>query len=149
MLTIPRKISLVLLSCTAVLLLLALAGPDQVLAQQIFSVEFPMKAGAPNSCMTQEKGGNGTYLRCRIEVPSGIPTNLFIKSIYFTCQPGSGAACLATRECPGSGTCDRHPNPVEPVGYNLMKPGVRAVDWWGWTNGPDDATLRFDVTIGP
>ena len=149
MLTKTRVIFIVLLSGAAILLLPALGGRDRALAQQTFSVDFSMKAGAPESCLTQEKGSGGTYLRCRIVVPSGIPANLFIKAVFFSCQPGSGATCLATRECPADGVCDRHPNPVEPVGFNLMKPGLRTVDWWGWTSAAGEATLHFDVTIGP
>jgi len=151
MLTKPRGILIVLLPCAAILLLLVLAWPEPALAQQTFSVDFPKKAGVPNSCLTQEKGGNGgTYLRCRIELPSGVPANMFIRAVFFSCHPGSSAACLATRECPGNGTiCDRHPNPVEPVGFNILKPGVRVVNWWGWTSDTSDATLRFDITVGP
>jgi hypothetical protein len=151
MLANTRRIFITLLPCAAILLLLALAWPEPALAQQTFSVDFPKKAGEPNSCMTQEKAGSGgTYLHCRIVLPSGIPANMFIRAVFFSCQPGSGAACQATRECPGNGAiCDRHPNPVEPVGFNLLQPGVRTVDWWGWTSDPGDATLHFDVTIGP
>jgi len=146
-----RRIFLMLLPGAAILFLLALAWPEPVLAQQTFSVDFQKKAGGPNTCMTQEKAGNGgTYLRCRIVVPSGVPANMFIRGVFFSCQPGSGAPCLATRECPGNGAmCDRHPNPIEPVGFNVLKPGVRTVDWWGWTSDANDATLHFDVTIGP
>lgn len=153
--TNTRRLLMTLLPGTAILLLLALAWPEparaQAPVQQTFSVDFQKKAGVPNSCMTEEKaGGGGMYLRCRIVMPSGVPANMFIRAVFFSCQPGSNAPCLATRECPANGAvCDRHPNPVEPVGFNVLKPGLRAVDWWGWTSDPNDATLHFDVTIGP
>ena len=146
-----RRIFIMLLPCAAILVLLALTWPEPASAQQTYSVDFPKKAGMPNSCMTEEKaGGGGNYLRCRIVLPSGIPANMFIRAVFFSCQPGDGDVCRATRECPGGGAiCDRHPNPVEPVGFNLLQPGVRTVDWWGWTSHTGDATLHFDVTIGP
>jgi hypothetical protein len=144
-----RRLLMTLLPATAILLLLGLAEPAQ--AQQTFSVDFQKKAGVPNTCMTEEKaGGGGNYLRCRIVMPANAPANMFIRAVFFSCQPGSNAPCLATRECPANGAvCDKHPNPVEPVGFNVLKPGVRTVDWWGWTNDMNDATLHFDVTIGP
>jgi len=147
--SIIRRILVALLPCAAIVLLLVLAGP--ALAQQSFSVDFPRKAGLPNSCMTQERGGNGgTYLRCRIELPSNIPPNLFIRGVFFECQPGSSPACANTWQCPGNGAvCDSHPNPVVPVDFNIAQPGVRTVEWWGWTRDTGDATLHFDVTVGP
>jgi hypothetical protein len=146
-----RQIFITLPATIAVLLLVAFAGPAPALAQQNIQIDLPKKAGLPNSCMTTEKAGNGgTYLRCRIVLPSGIPANMFIRAVFFSCHPGDGPACSATRECPGTGAiCDRHPNPIEPVGYNAFSPGLRAVDWWGWTTDTGDATLRFDVTVAP
>jgi hypothetical protein len=147
-----RRIVFMLLPCVAMLLLLALAWPEPALAQQqTFSIDFPKIAGAPNSCMTNEAAGNGgTYLRCRIVLPDGVPSNLSIRAVFFDCRPGSSQACLNTRECPGNGAiCDRHPNPVIPVDFNISNPGVRAVEWWGWTSDKSDATLHFDVSVGP
>ena len=149
--TTLRIMMMMLLPCAA-LLLLALVWPEPALAQQsTFSVDFPKKAGVPNSCATQEPGGNrGTYLRCRIALPDNVPSNLFIRAVYFECRPGSSQTCLNTRECPGNGAiCDRHPNPVVPVDFTISKPGPRAVEWWGWTSDPGEATLHFDVTVGP
>jgi hypothetical protein len=120
-----------------------------VLAQQVFSVDFPKKFERPGSCMIKEMDSGGNYLRCRIIIPSGVPANLYIRSVFFTCVPQGSGPCNITQECPGGGVCNTHPNPVEPIGFNVMQPGVRAVDWWGWTNNGDDATLHFDVTIGP
>jgi hypothetical protein len=145
------RLLMLLLPCAA-MLLLALAWPEPALAQQnTFSVDFPKKAGVPNSCMTQEKANNGgTYLRCRITLPSGVPSNLFIRAVFYECRPSGSAACMATQECPGSGAiCDRHPNPVVPVDFNIAKPGLRTVDWWGWTSDTGEATLHFDVSVGP
>jgi len=146
-----RFVLVSLLSCTAALLLLALVWPEPALAQQTFSIDFPKKAGMPNTCATQEAGGNGgMYLRCRIALPDNIPANLFIRAVYFECRPGSSQTCINTRECPGNGAiCDRHPNPVVPVDFNISRPGARAVEWWGWSNDPGDATLHFDVSVGP
>jgi hypothetical protein len=147
--TTMRRIFITLLPCAAMLLVLALACPDPVLAQQTFSIDFPKKAGLPNSCMTQEPGGSGgTYLRCRIVLPASIPSNLFIRAVFFECRPTGSQACLKTLQCPGNGTiCDRHLNPIVPVDFNISKPGARAVEWWGWTSDTSEATLHFDVTV--
>ena len=146
-----RLIVITLLPCAAMLLVLGLASPDPVLAQQTFSIDFPKKAGLPNSCMTQEPAGNGgTYLRCRIALPANIPSTLFIRAVFFECQPTDSQACLKTQQCPGDGSiCGRHLNPILPVDFNLSQPGTRTVEWWGWTNDTGEATLHFDVTIGP
>ena len=148
---ITRRIVSTLLPCAAMLLLLALAWPEPALAQLTFSIDFPKKAGLPNSCMTQEPAGNGgTYLRCRIALPDNIPSNLFIRAVFYECRPGNSPACRNTQECPGNGAiCGRHLNPVVPVDFNIAKPGARAVEWWGWTSDTGDATLHFDVTVGP
>src|SRR5881628_629543 len=116
-----QRIVITLLPCAAILLLLALAWPEPALAQQTFSIDFPKKAGLPNSCMTQEPGGSGgTYLRCRIALSSSVPSDLFIRAVFFECRPGDSQACRNTQECPGNGAiCDRHPNPIVPVDFNL------------------------------
>jgi len=146
-----RRIVLTLVSCAAVQFLLILAKAEPALAQQTFSIAFPKKAGEPNSCMTQEAGGDGgTFLRCRIEVPANVPSNLFIRGVYFECRPADSQACLKTQQCPGNGAiCGRNLNAVVPVDFNISTPGARAVDWWGWTSDTGDATLHFDVTVGP
>jgi hypothetical protein len=149
MLITSRVLSILVPGCGAMLLVLALASPDVAHAQQTFSVDFSKKIGAPNSCGTQERGSGGTYLHCRIVLPSAVPAGLTIRGVFFTCQPAGSAPCQATRECPGGGVCDKHPNPVEPVGFNVAQPGLRAVDWWGWTSDGNDAALHFDVTISP
>jgi len=145
-----RRIVITLLPCAAILLLLALACPDPVLAQT-FSIDLPKKAGLPNSCMTQEPAGSrGTFLRCRIALPASIPSNLFIRAVFFECRPSDSQACRNTQQCPGNGTvCDRHLNPVVPVDFNISQPGPRAIEWWGWTSDTQEATLHFDVTLGP
>ena len=151
MYTTTRPIVITLLSGAAILLLLALAWPEPALAQQTFSIDFPKKAGLPNSCMTQRPGGNGgTFLVCQIVLPANIPSDLFIRSVFFECQPSSSQACMNTQACPGNGAiCDRHVNPIVPVDFNISTPGARAVEWWGWTSDTADATLHFDVTVGP
>jgi len=135
----------------AIVLLLALARPDPVFAQQTLSIAFPKKAGEPNSCMTQEAGGSGgTFLRCRIELPANVSSDLFIRGVYFECRPADSQACLKTQQCPGNGAiCGRNLNAVVPVDFNISTPGARAVDWWGWTSDTGDATLHFDVMVGP
>ena len=149
--TTTRRIVITLLPRAAILLVLALTCPGPVLAQQTFSIDFPKKAGLPNSCMTQEPGGNGgTFLRCRIVLPADVPSNLFIRAVFFECRPSSSQACLNTQQCPGNGAiCDRHVNPIVPVDFNISQPGARAVEWWGWTSDTGEATLHFDVTAGP
>ncbi|PYN91869.1 MAG: hypothetical protein DMD91_33395 [Candidatus Rokuibacteriota bacterium] len=149
--TTTRQIVITLLSCAAIQLLLALAWPEPAHAQQTFSIAFPKKAGEPNSCMTHEPGGNGgAFLRCRIELPADVPRDLFIRAVFFECRPGSSQACLNTQQCPGSGAiCDRHVNPIVPVDFNISQPGARTVEWWGWTSDTGDATLHFDVGVGP
>ena len=146
-----RPIVITRLSCVVILLMLALAWPEPALAQQTFSIDFPKKAGLPNSCMTQQPGGNGgTFLVCQIVLPADIPADLFIRGVFFECQPSSSQACMNTQQCPGSGAiCDRHVNPVVPVDFNISQPGARGVQWWGWTSDTGDATLHFDVTVGP
>jgi hypothetical protein len=149
--TTTRGIVITLLPCAVILLLLTLACPDPVLAQQTFSIDFPKKAGLPNSCMTQEPAGSGgTFLRCRIALPANIPSNLFIRAVFFECRPTDSQACLNTQQCPGNGSvCARHLNPVVPVDFNISRPGPRAIEWWGWTSDTGEATLHFDVTLGP
>lgn len=142
----PRRFSQLLVAASV---MIAVLWPGLALAQQMFSVDFPKKFGRPGSCMIKEMDSGGNYLRCRIVIPSGVPANLFIRSVFFTCMPEGSGPCNSTQECPGGGVCITHPNPVEPIGFNVMQPGVRAIDWWGWTNNGDDATLHFDVTIGP
>jgi hypothetical protein len=146
-----RRIVITLLPCAAILLLLVLAWPEPALAQQTFSIDFPKKAGLPNSCMTQEQGGNGgTYLRCQIVLSNDVPRDLFIRAVFFECRPTDSQACANTQQCPGDGSiCDRHPNPVVPVDFNISKPGPRAVEWWGWTRDTGEAILHFDVGVGP
>jgi hypothetical protein len=140
-----------LLSCAVILLLLALASTEPALAQQTFSIDFPMKAGLPNSCMTHEPAASGGALvRCQIVLPDNVPSNLFIRGVFFECQPSSSRTCMNTQECPGRGTiCDRQVNAVVPVDFNISQPGVRAVEWWGWTSDPGDAILHFDISLGP
>ena len=101
--------------------------------------------------MTQEPGGNGgTYLRCRIVLPNDVPPDLFIRAVFFECRPTDSQACRNTQQCPGDGSiCDRHPNPIVPVDFNISKPGPRAVEWWGWTRDTGEAMLHFDVGVGP
>jgi len=144
-----RRILIMLLPCVAIVLT-TLACPAPALAQQTFSVDFPKKAGLPNSCMTQEKGGSGgTFLRCRIVLPANVPSNLFIRAVFFECRPSDSQACLNTQQCPGNGAvCDRHLNAIMPVDFNISQPGSRAVEWWGWTSDTGEATLHFDVTVG-
>src|SRR5438309_2775479 len=125
----------------APLFIFAVVWPATALAQQTFSVDFPKKSGRPNSCMITETDGGGNYLRCRIVVPSGVPADLYIRSVFFSCIPQGSRPCNSTQECPGGGV-NKHPNPVEPIGFNVIQPGVRAVEWWGWTNNGDDATLH-------
>jgi len=144
MLTSSRVLPILIFGA-ATLLIFAFRSPDAAHAQQTFSVDFSKKMGVPNSCMTVEKDNGGNYLHCRIAAPYGMS----IRGVFFTCQPVGSAPCQATRECPGDGVCDKHPNPVEPVGFNLAQPGLRAVDWWGWTSDGDDASLHFDVLISP
>jgi len=145
----PRRIVITLM--LGIPLLAALAWREPAAAQQTFSIAFPKKAGVPNSCMTEEPGGSGgTLLRCRIELPADVPAHLFIRGVYFQCRPDVSQACRNTQECPGNGAvCDRHVNAVVPVDFNISRPGSRSVEWWGWTNDSEDATLHFDVRIGP
>src|SRR5262245_18806581 len=146
-----RRIVITLLPCAAMLLALGLASPDPVLAQQTFSIDLPKKAGLPNSCMTQEPAGNGgTYLRCRIVRPANIPWNPFIRDLFFECQTTDSQACLKTLQRPRAGSiCGRHLISILPVDFNLSQPGTRTVEWWGWTSDTGEATLHFDVTVGP
>src|SRR5262245_65970863 len=72
-----RRILIMLLPCVAIGLT-TLACPGPALAQQTFSIDFPKKAGLPNSCMTQEKGGSGgTFLRRAVVLPANVRTHLF------------------------------------------------------------------------
>ena len=145
-----RRTISTLLPCAAILLV-ALGWPASTLAQQTFSVDFPKKAGLRNSCMTEEPAGNGgTYLRCRIALPDNIPSHLFIRGVFFECRPSGSPACVNTQECPGNGAiCGRHVYPVVPVDFNIASPGARTVEWWGWTSDTDEATLHFEVGVGP
>jgi len=148
--TTTRRIISTRLPCAGILLV-ALGWPAPTLAQQAFSIDFPKKAGLPNSCMTQEPAGNGgTYLRCRIALPDSFPSHLFIRGVAFECRPLGSPGCVHTQECPGnSAICGRHVYPVVPVDFNIANPGARTVDWWGWTNDADEATLHFEVGVGP
>src|SRR5262245_53094543 len=114
---ISRRTPIMLLACVAIVLI-ALACPTSALAQQTFSIDFPKRAGLPNSCMTQEKAGSGgMYLRCRIALPADVPSTLFIRAVFFECRPsGGGEACRNTQQCPGNGAvCGRHLNAIVPV----------------------------------
>src|SRR5438046_5157493 len=129
-----RRIVITLLSCAVIQLLLALAWPEAARAQKTVSIALPKKAGEPNSCMTQMPGGSGgTFLRCRIQLPADVPSDLFIRAVFFECRPGSSQACLNTQQCPGNGAiCDRHVNPVVPVDFNISQPGRgRSSGWAG------------------
>lgn len=147
---ISRRTPILLLACVAIVLT-ALAYPASALAQQTFSIDFPKRAGLPNSCMTQEKDGSGgMYLRCRIVLPVDVPSTLFIRAVFFECRPSDSEACRNTQQCPGNGAvCGRHLNAIVPVDFNISQPGPRAVEWWGWTSDAGEATLHFDVAVGP
>ena len=100
---ISRRTPIMLLTCV-VIVLIALACPASALAQQTFSIDFPKRAGLPNSCMTQEKAGSGgMYLRCRIVLPADVPSTLFIRAVFFECRPRGSEACRNTQQCPGNG----------------------------------------------
>src|SRR5258705_11907439 len=95
-----RRIVITLLPCAAILVLLALAWPEPALAQQTFSIDFPKKAGLPNSCMTQEPGGSGgTHLRCPIALPNDVPSGPFLRPLFFAVRPAGSHACLETHAC--------------------------------------------------
>jgi len=36
---------------------------------------------------------------------------------------------------------------VEPVAFNIQN--LRSATWWGWTTTPAEATLHFEVIVGP
>ena len=127
------------------LLLTTLTGESA--AQQQFSVDFTKAPGGTRSCLTPESDNGGFYLRCPIQLPAGVPDGVFVRSVVFTCLPSDSPSCMATFECGSSGNCGRHPNPIEPVAYNLQN--LRSVTWWGWTGNPAEATLRFEVIVGP
>ena len=74
-------------------------------------------------------------------------SDLFIRAVVFSCTPADSAACQATQECGSAGNCVRHPNPVEPVAFNIQN--LRSATWWGWTTTPAEATLHFEVIVGP
>ena len=112
-----RRILTRLLPCAAVLFLLALPGPSRPQLSDI--LRRLHEKGRPAELVHDR--GKGRWRR----EPSSLPDraaqwnsreHVHTRGVL-TCQPGDGAACMATRECPGSGAiCDRHPNPVEPVG---------------------------------
>jgi hypothetical protein len=84
--------------------------------------------------------------------PAFVATLVAVGLVLVVVTGESGAQQFAvdftkTFECGSSGNCIRHPNPVEPVAYNLQN--VRSVVWWGWTGNPADATLHFEVIVGP
>jgi len=127
---------------------LLLGAPTADAAAQQFSVDFPKAPGQPGSCMTDETDSGGHYLRCAIEIPAGVPTDLFIRAVVFSCTPADSAACQATQECGSAGNCVRHPNPVEPVAFNIQN--LRSASYRsGWTTTPAEATLHFEVIVGP
>jgi len=74
-------------------------------------------------------------------------SDLFMRAVVFSCTPADSAACQATQECGSAGNCVRHPNPVEPVAFNIQN--LRSATWWGWTTTPAEATLHFEVIVGP
>src|SRR5262249_8885459 len=96
-------------------------------------------------------GARATNLfhRCSEESGPAVPSNLFIRAVFFECRPSDSQPCLNTQECPGNGAvCDRHLNAIVPVDFNISQPGSRAVEWWGWTSDTGEAALHFDVTVG-
>lgn len=112
-----------------------------------YSVDFPKKWERAGTCMQQEQINGGNFLHCHIEIPAGAFPGQYIRQVTFTCEPANSGPCQHTIECGHSGTCGYHANPVEPVGFNGQN--LTAVDWWGWTVDGNDATLHFDVVVGP
>jgi len=99
------------------------------------------KPGASQQQIGRDTGAFGKSTETRT-------SDLFIRAVVFSCTPADSAACQATQECGSAGNCVRHPNPVEPVAFNIQN--LRSATYRsGWTTTPAEATLHFEVIVGP
>lgn len=99
-------------------------------------------------CLTDEKSRWGNILKCPISLPANVPGE--IVQLSFRCEPpGSNTPCGHTVECPGGNACsESHPEHLfatTPANLPTNKP--RSLDWWGWTDDGNPATLIFDAYV--
>jgi hypothetical protein len=107
----------------------------------VFYVNFDKKKlFGPEGCLVHVQQGvhDAELLHCRITAPP--EAKGYISRIDYSCE-GSAVVCGYVHTCPEK--CQDHVYNYEPHDLDLVK--VRTVDWYGWTNSGDTATLRFDV----
>jgi hypothetical protein len=104
---------------------------------------FNKQSGLNNTCWSPVKEGNnnGNLLACRINLPDNVKGS--IANVVFSCE--GATPCQYTHECPDNGSCGGHPYKTEPHNLPVDKP--RVINWYGWTNDGNNATLSFTVTV--
>lgn len=98
-------------------------------------------------CATPDKSMWGNILRCPIKLPDNV-TGGIVQLSYRCDPPDPKGACGHTLECPGGVACSEgtpHLYPTTPSNLPINKP--RLLDWWGWTNDGNHATLIFEAYV--
>ena len=101
-------------------------------------------AYASGGCATTERSMWGNILRCPMTLPAAVPGG--IVQLSFRCEPPDPkGACGHTVECPGGVACSEatHLYPTTPDNLPVNKP--RSLDWYGWTDDGNHATLIFEA----
>jgi hypothetical protein len=97
-------------------------------------------------CATTERSMWGNILRCPMTLPANVPGGII--QLRYRCEPpDSYGACGHTVECPGGVACSEasHLYPTTPDNLPVNKP--RSLDWFGWTDDGNHATLIFDAYV--
>jgi hypothetical protein len=105
-------------------------------------------ASGSGGCATANKSMWGNILDCPITLPASVPGG--IVQLSFRCDPPDPLGpCGHTVECPGGVACSEgaipHLYPTTPNNLPINKP--RSLDWWGWTNDGNHATLIFEAYV--
>ncbi len=99
-------------------------------------------------CATPNRSMWGNILRCPITLPANVAGGI-VQLTYRCDPPDPNGACGHTLECPGGVACSEgatpHLDPTTPNNLPINKP--RSLDWWGWTDDGNHATLIFDAYV--
>jgi hypothetical protein len=116
-------------------------------ALNVYEFRFDKQAlYGSGGCWTTEKSMWGSILRCPMTLPATIPGG--IVQLTFRCIPDDPKGpCGHTIECPGGNACSeaKHLFPTTPDNLPVSKP--RSLDWWGWTDDGNHATLIFNAYV--
>jgi len=118
-------------------------APNESKTEHVF--HFNKQQGLNNTCWSPVKEGNdgGNLLACRINLPPEVEGT--IVEVRFQCEAQNQKVCQFTHECPDNGSCGNHRYKTEPHDLPVDRP--RGVDWYGWTNDGNNATLSFTVVV--